>query len=403
MVTWGICAAWLVCALLPTVNAAPADPDNAALLYYQAFLLCPDASSIPSKAFRIVFRGAGSVDEVREYVEDYQNPIKLAEAASKIPQCNWAIPYSQGSEVRTKLEQQIKTLSFLIGADARVLAANGDYTAGLARCLMLRRFAKHLADDPDNQHSNTVEANALSCMRCILDTMPPDEETLKSLKYQFAAEPKVAEPLSTQIKRGFEQNILAIRTKGRVLPWLRQELAEKAANDKLKKEALSLTNAELLRLIREPYAEFIDSVLDTLARDMPYEQTYVRIEILSKELIEKAEDDPAITLSAEYDAETMPRRYSRHFAHKAHINAVKVAIEIYLLKSTTGRLPDALPNGLPKDPFSGKDFEYEITKDGFVLRCRGKDINASKKNYWPGKAPVSEFFWQYEFKVKSKE
>jgi hypothetical protein len=35
---------------------------------------------------------------------------------------------------------------------------------------------------------------------------------------------------------------------------------------------------------------------------------------------------------------------------------------------------DALPAGLPKDAFSGKDFKYEKTKDGFVLRCRGRDL-----------------------------
>jgi len=28
---------------------------------------------------------------------------------------------------------------------------------------------------------------------------------------------------------------------------------------------------------------------------------------------------------------------------------------------------------LPKDLFSGEDFEYEKNDDGFVLRCRGKD------------------------------
>jgi len=257
---------------------------------------------------------------------------------------------------------------------------------------MLRRFAKHLAEDPGDSLQLVMEANALLCIHRVLDMMPPNEETLRSLSNELATEPSVFEFLSMRLKRNFERNIWAIRTKekDRVLPQLRQELVKKAANDKLKKDALSLTDAELLRLIRKPYAEFIDSVLDTLASDMPYEQTYAKIKSLGKELEEKAEDNPAITwVIGSSAAGEIHRRYGIHVAHKAHINAVKAAIEIYLLKTTTGRLPDALPNGLPKDPFSGKDFEYKITKDGFVLRCRAKAVN------------VREVI-QYEFKLQKQ-
>jgi hypothetical protein len=49
-------------------------------------------------------------------------------------------------------------------------------------------------------------------------------------------------------------------------------------------------------------------------------------------------------------------------------------------------LPESLPAGLPKDLFSGEDFEYEKTKDGFVLRSRRKDLDRDEIH-------------QYEFKV----
>ena len=102
--------------------------------------------------------------------------------------------------------------------------------------------------------------------------------------------------------RDFEQDIWTICTEGRTIPWLRQDLAEKAPNDKLKKEALNLAGEELLKLIREPWAEFIDSVLDALASDISYEHTYTRIERLGKELEEKATDNPAIILAMRHDA-----------------------------------------------------------------------------------------------------
>ena len=36
------------------------------------------------------------------------------------------------------------------------------------------------------------------------------------------------------------------------------------------------------------------------------------------------------------------------------------------------RVPFMPPDGVPKDPFSGKDFQYETTKDGFLFRCPGR-------------------------------
>jgi hypothetical protein len=50
------------------------------------------------------------------------------------------------------------------------------------------------------------------------------------------------------------------------------------------------------------------------------------------------------------------------------------------------KLPDEIPADSPKDLFSGKDFEYEKTKDGFVFRCRGKDL-------------FKDEIHEYEFKV----
>lgn len=88
--------------------------------------------------------------------------------------------------------------------------------------------------------------------------------------------------------------------------------------------------------------------------------------------------------------------------YRAELNALKAAIEIYLIRAQKGNLPDSLLGGLPKDPFSGKDFEYETTDDGFILRCRARDIEASPRKARPGQPPeiISEKFQEYEFKVK---
>jgi hypothetical protein len=49
-------------------------------------------------------------------------------------------------------------------------------------------------------------------------------------------------------------------------------------------------------------------------------------------------------------------------------------LAVYRIKATTGQLPENLPDGLPKDPYSGKDFEYQVTDEGFILRCRAEAI-----------------------------
>jgi hypothetical protein len=72
---------------------------------------------------------------------------------------------------------------------------------------------------------------------------------------------------------------------------------------------------------------------------------------------------------------------------RTHFNAVITALDLYVARAKTGRLPDALPQNALKDLFSGKDFEYEKTAHGFVLRCRGKDLDKDE-------------IYQYEFKVK---
>ena len=45
--------------------------------------------------------------------------------------------------------------------------------------------------------------------------------------------------------------------------------------------------------------------------------------------------------------------------------------------------------GVLKDPFSSRDFEYEKTPSGFILRCRIKPIDRDKP-------------WEFEFKVHEK-
>ena len=76
-----------------------------------------------------------------------------------------------------------------------------------------------------------------------------DIETLTWLKNQIAIDPLDSESLHAFIKQNFEHYIWAINLQGKYLPRLRQQLADKATNDKQKKQALNLTDEQIDDLV----------------------------------------------------------------------------------------------------------------------------------------------------------
>ena len=101
------------------------DPDNAALLYYQAFLLRPELDDDTFIHFDSVLRGGEPDEVVREYLNlpKSRETIRIAEAATQILDCSWGIMRSQGHTVL----HQWRQLAFLLEVDARTLAIETKY------------------------------------------------------------------------------------------------------------------------------------------------------------------------------------------------------------------------------------------------------------------------------------
>lgn len=127
----------------------------------------------------------------------------------------------------------------------------------------------------------------------------------------------------------------------------------------------------------------LDEVLDS---SIPYTEVYSRLKQLNEKPVKEIAENPDATLSTLL-LPAFGNIYSIEIRTKTISNSVRSAIEIYLIKAKTDKLPDALPAGLPGDLFSGKPFTYEKTTDGFILRCQGKDLNKNET-------------YKYEFKVK---
>ena len=127
----------------------------------------------------------------------------------------------------------------------------------------------------------------------------------------------------------------------------------------------------------------MNKMLKVFSTPMPYEQAHSQ---LTKSAGDFDSSDPA-SASAGALIPAINKVFSQKAFVETQANAIIAGIEILLDRARTGRFADELPVGLPKNAFSGKDFEYEKKKDGFILRCRGRDL---------GKDEIH----QYEFKLR---
>ncbi|MHC4759438.1 MAG: hypothetical protein ACYTE8_12345, partial [Planctomycetota bacterium] len=134
----------------------------------------------------------------------------------------------------------------------------------------------------------------------------------------------------------------------------------------------------------EHFNEYYTNVFSTL--ELPYQQAYNKLTVLGQKPSEDAKENPDAVMTALL-APAMQKIYN-HDIHRTTIcNAIRTALEIYVSNAQTGRLPDTLSVDWPKDLFSGESFAYEITGDGFILRCQAKDLD-------------KDITHEYEFKVK---
>jgi hypothetical protein len=122
------------------------------------------------------------------------------------------------------------------------------------------------------------------------------------------------------------------------------------------------------------------------ALDLPYQKAFAELKRIQDKTKNDLKVDPA-AMGAALLTGDFAKMLSQQVKAQSFSNAVRAAIEINLVNAQTGQLPGTLPAGLAKDLFSVKDFEYEITDDGFILRCQGKDLEKDE-------------VYQYEFKIK---
>lgn len=365
----GLALLILVSLWAPRARAIPPDPDNAALLYYQAFLSLAELNDGERKVIRAVAkREADPNDQAREYIQKCRGAIEFAEAATQVPTCNWGFRFSQGFDALMPHLSQVRFLTFVLVADARTRAVDGNYRGALERCLLVDTLARQVGDDTLVSYLVSIAVRD-SGHRCMIDVMSKasgDASVLRWLKDELATRPawKLTPVRPLKIEMEIALDTMQV---GKLDAFTRIVSEDEQTRAKI----LAAANEDVLARGRALYSQCITAMLPILGSSLPYEQTHAQLEQLSGGF---DPNDPA-AMFARLMLPAINRVHTLGARSEAYVNAAVAGIEVCLQKVNSGELPTALPGGLPKDPFSGHDFQYEQTDNGFVLRCQGKDLD----------------------------
>jgi hypothetical protein len=364
--------------------------ENAALVYYQAFLLYEKPEDTLKQMLNEFRAGEiGSNEAIRTYVEKNRRVIEYAVKAASVPHCDWGYDYSEKIDLTLPNLFPVRHLAWLLSTEVRLLAEQGDYRTALDRCVTMHKMALHAVDKSMTTYLVGIAVGALAnrTVQTVLATMPGDVDTLQRPKAQLS-----------QIQTAFPLLENAVTQEGQIWTAIMHKERAKVALQVLEpdfekftvrphKQRIETGDETFFERNRTHWLQAIAALVDVLKSGQPYPQIYAQLLDLEQKQQLESLDNPdatftALLLPATYRIYLLTTRFQTHF------NAVRAAIDLYIIKAQTGTLPDTLPAGMPLDLYSGQPFEYEKAPDHFTLRCRAKEH------------PVDAEVKQYEFKLK---
>ena len=359
-------------------------PDNAAVLYYRAFTLYESPDDIGPMLWDYWKGNIELNKKIEEHLTKNRRVIDIALDAAGVDHCDWGLDYSQGTEVLLPPHHKAREIFALLAADAKMQADKGDYRKALGHCISIYRMARHLNERPIICYLVAVAINAANhnCMSRILSDMPQDTQILTWLRDELTELDRQPFSVEPALRWKHQAGIISMSPE-KMDDLVRSGLDDGPFKEKILKK-ISEADEQFINKNKAYWNEYMTAV--QAAFDLPYMQAYSKLKQLDEKPSKELTKNPDATLTAVYSPAWL-KIHNLSTRLGSHSNAVKAAIEIYIIKAKTGKLPDALPAGLPSDLFSGKAFQYEKTEDGFVLRCRGGDLSRDEIH-------------EYEFKVK---
>ncbi|UCD51561.1 MAG: hypothetical protein JSW27_02800 [Phycisphaerales bacterium] len=356
--------------LASSVVAQAQPPDNAALLYYQAFLLYEKPDEATDKVLNQFRHGEMAANEViTRHIEQNRRAIDTVVRAANIDKCDWGYDYSLGVELTMPNLAQVRKLAFLLTTDARWLAGQGDYQTALDRCVTLRKMALHVCDKTLISYLVAIAVDALAngTTEDVLGSAPPNAETLRQFKSDLAQTAGRFPSSATCLAQEAE---VCAATMTRDDMQAQIQMAREMADAKVI-ERLQQGDEAFFQRNREYYFSMIEKLTVALEADLPYARMCATLDDLNEQM----RDNPDATLAClALSPASVKRIYQLAIRRQTHFNAVMTAIDLYLAVAQQGQLPATLPANSPPDLFSGKPFAYTRTGAGFTLRCQAQEI-----------------------------
>jgi hypothetical protein len=354
------------------------------VLYYKAFTLYEPPDDSGNMLWDYWKGRIESNEKIVECIEKNRRIVDIVLDATRIDHCDWGLDYSQGTEVLLPPHHKARDIFALLAAEARTHADDGDYKKALGRCISIYRMARHLNERPIICYLVGIAINGANnqCINLFLSEMPQDTEILTWLRGELTELDKQPFSIEPVVRWKRKAGIISMSPE-RISDVVQSGLDDGPTKKKIL-ERIHTADQQFFAKNITYWNSYMDSI--EAAFDLPYPQGYAKLKKLDEELTKEFNRNTDVTLTAVFGP-TWQRIYTLSIRLNTHSNALKAAIEIYMTKAKSGRLPDALPADLLGDLFSGKPFQYDKTADGFILRCRGKDLDKDET-------------YEYEFKVK---
>jgi len=362
-------------------------PDNAAVLYYRAFLLYDAQDDMKARLDDYRQGLLPRDEEVERYLAKNAPVIAMVLDATRIAHCDWGLDYSQGTEVVLPPHKKAREIFFLIAAEARRQADTGHPRQALEHCVGMYRMANHLKDRPLISYlvGIAITAGSHKCINQFLSEMPPDVEILTWLRDELTVLEK--EPFSVDPVLDWKREAAILSMSPDRIASVAQEALDEGDMKTRVLERIRTADPQFCARNIRYWNDFMDRV--QAAFHQPYEAARAQLQQLDKQPGADFDKNPDATLSVCF-APTFAAIHMLSVRLQAHSNALRTAVGVYLSLAQTGRLPETLPEGSPGDSFSGQAFEYEKAADRFILRCRVKETSEKTEAN------------QYEFKIRSK-
>jgi hypothetical protein len=373
--------------LLMTASAfAEYPPDNAAVLYYKAFMLYKPDDTMGDMLSDYAMGKTTSNEKLTEFLNKSktQRIIGAVTDASQIQNCDWGLNLDEGFEMEMPFLGSLRKLTYLILADAKLLAEQGDYKAAFSQCVAVKKMAVHAGDDTLISFLVSVAINALA-NGAVQDILSSDIDipTLNQLKDQIQS----IQTIQPQAKDALANDLsIALNWKEQAIKEIPVESFSDDPKDQQKFREI-VNNDELLTKNFEYFKQYMNLVVQAFS--LPYPKGYEKLKEIRDIPVEDAKSNPEAYFTAVFFP-AVSKVYILDLRARANEYALNCAVDIFIENAKYKKLPDSLPANSPVNPFSGKPFVYEKTNKGFTLKCDENSVPQEEKKY------MDKYEFEYE-------